>query len=244
MINCIIVDDEPLALDLLEDNIRQIPYLRLVAKCQNATDAILTLQKTSVDLVFTDIQMPGLNGLQFIETLQNRPMFILHTAFEKFALEGYKLDVVDYLLKPVSFERFFQACNKAAERFKAIKLKETSNSFSVAKNETGFIFVNIDYSLIKIQLDEIKYIEAQKDYINIHFVPAAKRALLVRFSMKGIEESLPTTTFIRIHKSYIINTNQVTAVRKNSVFIGTLEFSVSEQYKDSIGRIINGNFSI
>jgi two-component system, LytTR family, response regulator len=240
MIQCLIVDDEPLALDLLEDNIRQIPYLKLIAKCKNAIEAIQLLQNIHIDLIFTDIQMPGLNGLQFIETLQNKPMFIFHTAFEKFALEGYNLDVVDYLLKPVSFERFLQACNKASERFNTKKLKE-ANSSSIAKNQPDFIFVNVDYSLIKIQLDEIKYIEAQKDYIKIHFV-SAKTALLVRSSMKGIQEILPVDKFIRIHKSYIVNTDRVTAVRKNAVFIGTLEFSVSEQYKDSIGVITNGNF--
>lgn len=244
MIQCLIVDDEPLALDLLEDNIRQIPFLKLVGKCKNALEAIQLLQSIHIDLVFTDIQMPGLNGLQFIETLQNKPMFIFHTAYEKFALEGYKLDVVDYLLKPVSFERFLQACNKASERFITKKLKEANGNISIGKTQADFIFVNIDYSLIKIQLDEIKYIEAKKDYIKIHFVPPSKRALLVRSSMKGIEELLPTDKFIRIHKSYIVNTNQVTAVRRNAVFIGTSEFSVSEQYKDSIIRITNGNFPI
>jgi DNA-binding LytR/AlgR family response regulator len=244
MIHCLIVDDEPLALDLLEDNIRRIPYLKLVAKCKNVADAIQLLQNAHIDLVFTDIQMPGLNGLQFIETLQHKPMFIMHTAFEQFALEGYKLDVIDYLLKPVSFERFLQACNKASDRFNTKKLKEATRNLSIGKSQSDYIFVYIDYSLIKVLLDEIKYIEAQKDYIKIHFVPFGKKALLVRSSMKGIEEMLPADIFIRIHKSYIVNTNQVTAVRKNAVFLGTSELPVSEQYKDSISKITNGNFLI
>ncbi|MFA6152366.1 MAG: LytTR family DNA-binding domain-containing protein [Chitinophagaceae bacterium] len=241
MISCIIVDDEPLALDLLEDNIRQVSYLKLVGKCKNAAEAISLIQTNDIALVFTDIQMPGLDGLQLIETLQDRPMFILHTAFEKFALDGYKLDVVDYLLKPVSIERFFQACNKAHERYKLKNQKEIAGKLPIVDSNTGFIFVNVDHSLIKILLEEIKYIEAQKDYIKIHFAPVSKKALFVRFSLKKIEEILPVDKFLRIHKSYIINMTKVTALRKNSVFIDALEFTVSEQYKDSIDRIINGN---
>lgn len=241
MIHCIIVDDEPLALDLLEDNIKRIPFLKLVARCNNALEAIQLLQSIEVDLVFTDIQMPGLNGMDFIATSPNKPMFILNTAYEKYALDGYQLDVIDYLLKPVSFERFVLACNKALERFNLKKLKmDTSGSIHPSKNKINYFFVNVDYSLVKVHFNDVKYIEGQRDYIKIHFV-SNKKALLVRLSMKGVEEMLPSDTFIRIHKSYIINTNYVTAVRKNAVFLSELEFTISDQFKDAIVKITKGN---
>lgn len=245
MMNCIIVDDEPLALDLLEDNIRRVPFLHIAGKCRNAIDAITLLQEQQVDLVFTDIQMPGLSGLQFIESLQTRPMFIFNTAYEQFALDGYKLDVVDYLLKPVSFDRFLLACNKALERFHARKIKDATGVAQISAREVAeFIFLNVDYSLVKIWLDEIKYIESQKDYIKIFFIGTSKKPLLVRHSMKGMEDLLPSEKFMRIHKSFIVNVREITAVRKNAIFIGELEFAVSEQYRDVISKITKGGLSI
>lgn len=240
MMHCIIIDDEPLALDLLEDNIRQIPYLKLVAKCRNAIEATQMLQNVHIDLVFTDIQMPGINGLQFVEAIRDKPMFIFITAYEKYALEGYRLDVIDYLLKPVPFDRFLQACNKALDRYTVKHLKQAIQINSTGKAQPDFIFVNVDYSQVKIWLSDIRYIEAQKDYIKLHFTTAEKRPLLIRMSMKGIEELLPQNRFIRIHKSYILNMDEITAIRKNSVFIDDIEFAVSEQYRDAIERITKG----
>src|SRR5258705_5249225 len=159
MLRCISVDDEPLALELLEDNISKVPYLHLVAKCSNAMEAIKVLQQEEVELIFLDIQMPGLTGLQFIQSLSERPMIILITAYEKFALEGFNLDVVDYLLKPVSFERFVKACNKAWELYQLrTNPKETSADTSIE-----YIFVNVDYSLLKVVLSDIIWIEELKD---------------------------------------------------------------------------------
>ncbi len=233
MIRCIIVDDEPLALDLLKDNIKQIPFLQLVGICKNAMAALTILQTTAVDLVFCDIQMPGLNGIKLVESLTVRPMFIFITAYEQFALQGYDLDLIDYLVKPVPFERFVKACNKARERF-------TSKVAPVIEHNTldkGFLFVHVDYSLVKLNIIEIKYIEAFKDYIKIHFVTPSKKDLLVRMSMKGIEELLHQPYMIRIHKSFIINFTQVTAIRRNSVFLNDIELSVSEQYKESLSKL-------
>lgn len=242
LIHCIIVDDEPLALDLLEDNIKRVPYLKLIAKCNNAFEAIQLLQSVHVDLVFTDVQMPGLSGLDFAHTSTVKPMFIFNTAHEKYALGSYELDAVDYLLKPVSFERFLQACNKALERFniRKIIINRTQPGATLYTNAPDHIFLNVDYSMVKIRFDEIKYIEAQKDYAKIHFT-SEKRALLVRISMKGLEEVLPSNQFARIHKSYIVNIGLVTAIRKNSVFLSEMEFAISEQYKDVISKITNGN---
>ncbi len=226
---CIAVDDEPLALDLMEDNIRQVPYLQLVAKCRNALEAMEVLRREPVDLLFLDIQMPGLTGLQFLQSLTVKPMVILITAYEKYALEGYNLDVIDYLVKPVSLERFLKACNKAWEFY---KLKHASQ---VAGNNTegpGYFFVNAEYSLVKVVIDDIVMIEALKDYIKISL--SNGKPLVVRMSMKAIEEKLPPKKFLRIHKSYIISISRITSIRKGSVFLGNIELPVSDNYKDSL----------
>ena len=231
MIRCLAIDDEPLALDLLADNISKLPYLQLVASCDNAIEAMQLLETQPVDLIFLDIQMPGLTGLQFIKSLQQKPMFILVTAYEKYALEGFELDVVDYLVKPVSLERFIKACNKANELF---QLKTKSATLPAASAE--YFFVSVDYSLLKIVFDDIMYIEGLKDYIKIH-LKSTSRAVITRMSIKSLEEQLPATIFVRIHKSYIVSVKHVTAVRKNSVFIDALELPVSDNYHDAVNHI-------
>jgi len=232
MLRCIAVDDEPLALELLEDNISKMPFLQLVAKCSNAMEAIKVLQEEPVDLIFLDIQMPGLTGLQLIQSLSNRPMIILITAYEKYALEGYNLDVVDYLVKPVSIERFAKACNKAWELFQ-LKLKQ--KEISVDK-PTEYIFVNVEYSLLKVVLDDIIWIEGLKDYIKIHLKSTTK-PVITRMTMKAIEELLPVNRFIRIHKSYIVAISFITSIRKSTVLIGTDELPVSETYQDALIKL-------
>ncbi len=235
MIRCIAIDDEPLALELLEDNISKVPYLQLVAKCDNALEAINVLQENTVDLIFLDIQMPGLTGLQFIKSITQRPMFILITAYEKYALDGFNLDVLDYLVKPVSLDRFIKACNKAQELYKLkISNKEPGN----INTPQDYIFVNVDYSLLKVVFADIIFIEGLKDYIKIQLKSTSK-PVITRMSMKSVEESLPASQFIRVHKSYIVSLASVTAVRKNSVFIGTMEIPVSDSYPDAL-TIITG----
>ena len=230
MLRCIAVDDEPLALDLLEDNIRQVPYLSLVAKCRNALEAIDILRNEPIDLIFLDIQMPGLTGLQFIQSLTRKPMIIMITAYEKYALEGFNLDVVDYLVKPTPFERFLKACNKALELHK-LKTQVLTASPS-AETEPDHLFVNAEYSLVKVVLDDIILIEGLKDYIKIHLVNA--KPLVIRMGMKAIEDKLPSRKFLRVHKSYIISIPRITSIRKNLVYLGTHEVTVSDNYKDAL----------
>ncbi|MEP6747293.1 MAG: LytTR family DNA-binding domain-containing protein [Bacteroidota bacterium] len=232
MIQCIAIDDEPLALELLADNISKVPYLELVASCDNAMEAMKILQQQPVDLIFLDIQMPGLTGLQFIQTLKEKPMFILVTAYEKYALEGFNLDVIDYLVKPVSLERFIKACNKANELYQL----KTKPRLINPENNQEFFFVNVDYSLLKVIFDDISYIEGLKDYIRIHLKSTSK-AIITRMSMKSLEDQLPASQFIRIHKSYIVSLKHITAVRKNSLFIDTLELPVSDNYRDAIATV-------
>ena len=231
MLRCLAIDDEPLALELLEDNINQVPYLELAGKCNNALEALKFLQHQSVDLIFLDIQMPGLTGLQFIQSLPQRPLIILITAYEKFALEGFNLDVIDYLVKPVAFDRFLRACNKALELHNLKSKKPIGEP-------ADYFFVNVEYSLVKVEFADIRWIEGLKDYIKI-FLRSTSKPVVTRMSIKSLEEQLPTSKFIRVHKSYIVSIAAITSVRKNSVFIGTEEIPVGDNYKDALNVLIN-----
>ncbi len=175
--------------------------------------------------------MPGLTGLQFIKSITQKPMFIMVTAYEKYALEGFNLDVVDYLVKPVSLDRFVKACNKALE-YHQLKIKGND----AGEGNIDYLFVNVDYSLLKVIFSDIMWIEGLKDYIKIHLKSSSK-PVVTRMAMKSIEEALPSSKFIRIHKSYIVSSAYVTSVRKNSVFVGPTELPVSESYPEAVAII-------
>jgi DNA-binding LytR/AlgR family response regulator len=231
MLRCRAIDDEPLALDLLEDNISKIPYLELVAKCGDAFEAMKVLEASKADLIFIDIQMPGMTGLQFIESLVEKPMIILLTAYKQYALEGYSLNVVDYLLKPVEFKRFEAACNKARELYELRNARQRGSGEPVK----DFIFIQADYSRFKISFADIIYIEGLKDYLKIHL--KSNKQVITRMTFKEMEEQLPSTGFLRIHKSYIVSVAGITSVRKNSVLIQDTELPVGETYKENITRL-------
>jgi len=233
--NCIAVDDEKLVLELIVDNIKQVPYLNLIKACKNAIEAIEVLQKEKIDLIFLDIQMPKLSGLQFIQTLQQPPMIILITAYEQYALEGYNLNIVDYLLKPVSFERFLKACNKAKELF---DLRNEKSTAVTKENLPDHIFVHVEYTLVKILFADILFIEGLKDYIKIHLA-SVNKPVLTRMSMKAIEEKLPADKFIRTHKSFIASSDKITLIKRDLVVIGNHEIPVSEFYKENLNRVTN-----
>ena len=233
MLRCLAIDDEALALELLEDNISKVPFLELIASTDDPLEALKMLQANTIDLVFLDIQMPGLTGLQLINSLSVKPMFILVTAYEKFALDGFDLNVVDYLVKPVALPRFIQACNKARE-LHLLKQKPVSEG---AGRETGYMFINVDYSHLKVVFADITWIEGFKDYIKI-YLKHTPHPVVARMSMKGIEDQLPAAMFIRIQKSYIVSRDSITAVRKNSVFIGTTELPIGENYKEAVNKLI------
>jgi two-component system LytT family response regulator len=250
MLRCIAVDDEPLALGLLADNISKVPFLDLVAKCGDAFEAARALQEKEVDLVFMDIQMPGLTGLQFIQSLARRPMVILVTAYKKFAPEGFDLDVVDYLVKPVSMDRFLKACYKAQELHQLKTAAAQGSTIPApgspaapagpAANLPEFFFVNVDYSLVKVLFADIIWVEGSGDYVKVHLVSTPK-PLLVRMSGRVLEAELPADKFLRIHKSYIVSIASITAVRKNSVFIKEMELPVGETYRDALRQLTGRN---
>ena len=227
----IIIDDERLARTELKKLLQEFPEVEVIAEAANANEGIDKIESLNPDLVFLDIQMPGLTGLQFIQSIPQKPMFILVTAYEKYALEGFNLDVIDYLLKPVSLERFMKACNKAME-YHLLKTKNETGE----KTVIDYLFVNVDYSLLKIVYADIMWIEGLKDYIKIHLRSSSK-PVVTRMSMKSIEETLPSAKFIRVHKSYIVAIAYVTAARKNSVFIGAMEIPVSDSYPGALAMI-------
>jgi two-component system LytT family response regulator len=228
---CMAIDDEPLALQLLEDNIGKVPYLEQVAACRTAFDAMKVLQEYRIDLIFIDIQMPGLTGLQFIGSLEHKPLIIFVTAYKQYALESYDLAVVDYLVKPVTLERFIKACNRAKELH---ELKEGKQQAMAQSPE--YFFVNADYSQVKVVYSDIRWIEGLRDYVKIH-LKSTQKPLLIRSSLKAIELELPPAKFIRIHKSYIVAIESTSAVRKNSVFLDEMELPIGETYKDEVDNL-------
>lgn len=237
MLNCIAVDDENLALDLLEDNIQKVPFLNLVKRCKNAFDAIETLQNNHIDLMFLDIQMPGITGVQFLQSLKTKPMVIFVTAYKQYALEGFELDVVDYLLKPIDFERFLKAVNKASE-LHSLKQKAVSEEHATPKpDQVSSIFVNADYSLVKIKIEDITYIEGLKDYIKI-YVESSSKPIVTRMTMKAIEEKLPSSSYFRVHKSFIVSLEKIESIRNLKIKIGNAQIPISESYSESFFKTL------
>jgi DNA-binding LytR/AlgR family response regulator len=233
---CVAVDDEPLALDLLEDNIRKVPFLKLLKKCSNAFEANEFLQEQPVDLLFLDIQMPGISGVQFLQSLtKSSPLVIFITAYEQYAVEGYNLDVVDYLLKPVSFERFLKAINKAQEKFNTTRKTPAAPVNAPAADH---LFVNSEYNLVRIDLSDIAYVEGLKDYVKIYLL-SNTRPVITRMSMKSLEEKLPADKFVRVHKSFIVSLNKITSIRKGRISMLKAQIPISEHFKENLYKFID-----
>lgn len=238
MIRCIAIDDEALALELLEDNICRTPFLKLLKSFTSGFEALEFLRQEPVELIFLDIRMPDLTGLQLLKVLQPKPLVILITAYEKYALEGFELDVVDYLLKPVSYERFLKAVSKARE---LILLKRAAIALG-NKEETapspGFIFVKSDYKQFRIEFSEILYIEGLKDYVKIYTGP---KPVITQMSMKAITEKLPEKDFIRVHRSFIINIHRIQYVHRMQIRIGNKDIPIGENFREQFFNAINQN---
>lgn len=237
MARVIIVDDEPLALDVLETYIEKLPSLELVARCDNAIEAFDILSKEQVDIMFLDIQMPQLTGIEFLKSLSNPPLVIFTTAYPNYAIEGYELNIMDYLLKPISFERFMKGVNKALAQLELqTETKEISPAES--KEESDFIFVKADKKLIKINYRDILYIEGLKDYVIIK-LPTSR--VITLQTMKSLEAKLPSTIFKRIHRSYIANLDRIDAVIGNMVEIEKKHLPIGKNYRDELLEIVNQN---
>lgn len=233
MIKTVIVDDEPLALEILQTYIEQLDDIELVASCSNALEANKVLQENEVDLLITDIQMPQITGIEFVKSLKNPPLVIFSTAFENYAVEGFELEAIDYLLKPIPMDRFMKAINRVSEIMATRKPKG---------EDEGFFFVKADKKLIKLAHDEILFIEGLKDYVIIKKIEGRVVSLQ---TMKSLEEKLPDDVFLRIHRSYIININKIHAVMGNVVEMlvdGKMKhIPVGKSYRDRLQHIIDEN---
>jgi two-component system LytT family response regulator len=239
-INCLVVEDEPLARNLMTAYIEKIPYLNLLQACSNPLDAIDFLRENQVDLLFLDVQMPEITGITLLKILQKKPLVILTTAYSEYALEGYEHDVMDYLLKPITFERFLKAVEKAHARLSntqtttVIQEKIINNS----ENIQPFIFVKDGTKLVKIKLSDILYVEGLKDYVTIH-TKTQKVVTLQR--LKTLEEELPENKFIRIHNSFIVAFEAIEAIEKEKVQIGSVFIPISDTYRKSFKEFIDAS---
>ncbi|MFN3849688.1 MAG: LytR/AlgR family response regulator transcription factor [Spirosomataceae bacterium] len=225
-IKCIAIDDEPFALEIIADDIGRIPYLEFRGKYSSTAEAFDNLD--GIDLLFLDIQMPTQTGTQFLKSLDNPPMVIFTTAYQQYALEGFDLKVVDYLLKPIPFERFQQATERAYDLF-LLKKNQTVERY--------YLIVNSEYKKIKIYLDEILYIEGLKDYVKI-FLKNQRKPILTRLNLKGIEAKLPENGFCRVHNSFLVALNQVNSYQKNRLVVEGIEIPIGARfYEDFLEKM-------
>jgi DNA-binding LytR/AlgR family response regulator len=236
--NCLIVEDEPLARNLLTEYVRKVPYLRLLDACSSPLAAIDLLRREPVDLLFLDIQMPEITGITLLKILQKRPLVILTTAYSEYALEGYELDVVDYLLKPVTLERFLKAVDKAAQRLGIAAVPVPAPAVPAAERMQPFVFVKDGTKLVKVRWNDILYVEGLKDYVVIH---TRTQKIVTLQRLKSLETQLPADRFIRIHHSYIIALDAIDVVHKGEVQIGAALIPVSDSYRKSFREFIDRN---
>lgn len=228
MINCLAIDDEPLALDLLEDFISRIPFLKLAEKCSSAFEAMKILQQENIELLFLDIQMPDITGIQFLKTLESKPKVIFTTAYPEHALEGFELDATDYLLKPFSFERFLKAVNKASKQIQLQHAASEPAEQSASSDEKDYIFIKSGYDTVKVAFKNIRYIQGLKDYVKIHTYDST---ILTLVSMKAILKRLPADNFVRVHRSFIVAIDKIDLVQKRRISLGETEIPVGDTFR-------------
>jgi DNA-binding LytR/AlgR family response regulator len=236
-IHCVATDDEPIALEILEDYINMVPGLKLVAKCANAMATMKILREHQIDILFIDIKMPGITGVEFIRSLKNPPAVIFTTAFPNYAIDGFDLDVVDYLLKPIPVDRFLKAVNKVFAKYN----NAIHNPGSTIQNHPGknFLFVKSDQRLIKLTYEDILFIEGLENYVRFH---CRDKSIVSLSTMKSIEEILPVFPFLRIHRSYIVNLNKVDSVQNNIFSIGNKQLQIGKSYKKSVSEVLKNYY--
>ena len=237
-ITCVIVDDEPMALNLVESYVEKTPFLSLKKKCSSAIEAMEFIKEKPVDLLFLDIQMPDLTGLEFSKMLPKETRVIFTTAFDQYALEGFKVEALDYLLKPFDYAEFLAAANKANTWFELVKGKDKQKS--IISDEKEFLFVKSEYKQLRIKLADVLYFEGLKDYIKI-WLKGNPKPILTLMSLKSLEEELPDTQFMRVHRSFIVSLNNIDVIERSQIIINEQRITVSEQYKPKFIEFINNN---
>jgi two-component system LytT family response regulator len=237
-IRCLAIDDEPLALKQIGVYIKKTPFLELTKLCNNAFDAMSYLNASQIDLMFVDIDMPDLSGMDFVKSLTKKPAVIFTTAYSDYAIEGFKVDAVDYLLKPIGYSDFLKAANKAKNLVDLGALHTEA-----VKATDDYLFVKSDYKLLRIELSEIKYIESMHEYVRIHLIN--DKPVMTLVSLKSIEEQLPADKFMRVHRSYMVNLKRIKVIERNRIiFDNNIYIPVSEQYKAKFQEFIEKNFLI
>jgi DNA-binding LytR/AlgR family response regulator len=237
LINCIAIDDDLSSLKIIKEYCSKIQFVHLAGTFTNPFEAVHTINNNQVDLIFLDIVMPQITGPEFLKTLYNPPMVIFTTAFKEYASEGFESDAVDYLVKPIAFERFSKAVNKA---FQLIKMKSPAE---ISGEETpglshGFLMVKVEYTTIRVNLNDILYIEGLKDYVKIY---AEGRLILTKTTMKNIIEKLPSGSFFRVHKSYIISVDKIDMIENSRIVIGNQRIPIGESYRTAFFEMVNRN---
>jgi two-component system LytT family response regulator len=235
---CLIVEDEPLARNLLTEYVKKVPFLQLVKACSNPMEALEVLHNNTIDILLLDIQMPEITGITLLKILQKKPLVILTTAYSEYALESYDLDVVDYLLKPVTFDRFLKAVDKAAQRLSLGAAQVSEKEKLPPESGQPFVFVKDGTKLVKINYDDILYVEGLKDYVTIH-TRLQKVVSLQR--LKALEMQLPADRFIRIHHSYIVSLKAIDVIHKGEVQIGNAMIPISDTYRKAFKELIDKN---
>jgi DNA-binding LytR/AlgR family response regulator len=236
-INCLAVDDEPMALNLIVDYIGRTPFLHLAGRCGDAYQALERLEEVRVDLIFLDIHMPGMSGVNLARTLEPGPRVIFTTAYEEYALQGFQVDALDYLLKPISYEEFLKAAYKAKASFELVaRASQAQTPPRVEPVEENCLFVKSEYSLIRISLDDILYIEGFKDYVKIY---TAEKAIMSLLSLKALDEKLPEHRFMRVHRSYIVALDKISTITNNHIIFDKVNIPVGSQYKDAFYGFIH-----
>lgn len=231
MINCVIIDDEPLAREGIASYVSDISFLTLIATCESAVEYTRLPPQQPIDLIFLDIQMPKINGLDFLKTIQNPPMVIITTAYPEYALEGFQLNVLDYLLKPVTFDRFFKSATKAKDYYHLLKKNHTSEVFPTGQS-TDYFFVKCGTKYEKIYFDDVLYVEGMQNYITIY---TRKGKYITMHYLKTLEENyLNNHSFIRVHKSYIVAVNKIESIQGNEIFIDTHRIPISRNYREQV----------
>lgn len=235
MISCITIDDEPLALKQIAMYIKKTSFLNLVGSFESAMEALNFLNNNTVDLMFVDIQMPDLGGMDLVKSLENCPKVIFTTAFSEFAVEGFKVDALDYILKPLDYPTFMKAANKAKTHFDLLK-----STLEKLNANAEHLFLKSEYKIVRIEIGKILYIESMQEYIRIHLENA--KPVMSLLSMKNIEQKLPSSRFMRVHRSYIVNLEKITTIERNRILFDKEYIPVSDQYKDAFRKYINENF--
>jgi len=237
ILNCIAIDDEIPALDIIKEFCSKIRYVNLTGTFTNPFEAVPVINNNQIDLIFLDIVMPQISGLEFLKSLYNPPMIIFTTAFREYAFDGFEYDAVDYLVKPFAFDRFSKSVNKAFQLLKLKKPEETSVEETPGVLH-GFLMVKVEYSTIRVNLNDILYIEGLKDYVKIY---TEGKLILTKTTMKNILEKLPPESFLRVHKSYIVSIDKIEMIENSRIVIGNQRIPIGESYRTSFFNMINGN---